>query len=91
LYRYFSKLGFQDCATFCSLTDQEIDIIVTDLKKTLPHVGERVVLGHFRHLGIFIRDHRIDPINTTLRWSLRIHRRSYSVPGPNSLWHIGNE
>ena len=29
----------------------------------------------------------VDPINTALRW--QGGRRPYSVPGPNSLWHIG--
>ena len=35
-----------------------------------------------------IRD--IDPLHTALRWrgSLSV-RHPYSVPGPNSLWHIG--
>ena len=30
-----------------------------------------------------------DPINTALRWREITPRRPYSVPGPNSLWHIG--
>ena len=34
--------------------------------------------------------HDKDPINTSLRWNAKIVRRSFSVPGPNSLWHIGN-
>ena len=31
-----------------------------------------------------------DPINTALRWQGNLTaRRPYTVPGPNSLWHIG--
>ena len=30
-----------------------------------------------------------DPINTALRWREITPRQPYSVPGPNSLWHIG--
>ena len=30
---------------------------------------------------------RVDPISQTLRRSVRIHRRQYSVPGPNALWY----
>ena len=31
-----------------------------------------------------------DPIHTALRWRGELVRRQpYSVPGPNSLWHIG--
>ena len=34
--------------------------------------------------------HDVDPINTALRWGGTVRsRRPYSVPGPNSLWHIG--
>ena len=30
----------------------------------------------------------VDPRNTAMRWASVITRRLYSVPGPNSLWHI---
>ena len=60
----------------------------------LPHVGERIIIGHVRSLGLHITRERVrqsirrvDPVNTSLRWHLHI---SSSVPGPNSLWHIGN-
>ena len=33
---------------------------------------------------------RIDPLNIALRWRQNTtYRRPYSVPGPNSLWHLG--
>ena len=32
---------------------------------------------------------RTDPLNTALRWHGTTARQPYSVPGPNSLWHIG--
>lgn len=31
---------------------------------------------------------RIDPFTAGLRWHAVVHRRTYSVPGPNALWHI---
>ena len=31
---------------------------------------------------------RVDPISCRLRWATVVSRRAYSVPGPNSLWHI---
>ena len=31
---------------------------------------------------------RIDPEGTKERWRNTIHRRVYSVPTPNSLWHM---
>lgn len=31
-----------------------------------------------------------DPMSVALRWrGGLVYRRTYSVPGPNSLWHIG--
>ena len=31
---------------------------------------------------------RVDPVNTVLRWGMVVSRRKYSVPWPNSLWHL---
>lgn len=31
---------------------------------------------------------RLNPINGIARWQQALSRRSYHVPGPNSLWHI---
>jgi len=32
----------------------------------------------------------MDPVNVALRWpGGATAKRQYSVPGPNSLWHIG--
>lgn len=31
---------------------------------------------------------RLDPRNTALRWAVTVSRRVYSVPWPNSLWHL---
>ena len=33
--------------------------------------------------------HQVDPINVSLHRSEMLHRCQYSVPGPNSLWHLG--
>ena len=30
-----------------------------------------------------------DPLNTAMQWTHVTARCVYSVPGPNSLWHIG--
>ena len=31
---------------------------------------------------------RVDPVNAALRWGIVVSRRKYSVPWPNSLWHL---
>ena len=56
-----------------------------------------MLLGQLRALNISVSRERvrrtirrIDPLNTALRWGGNLSsRRPYSVPGPNSLWHIG--
>ena len=71
--------------------------LVQELRRELPYCGDVLFLGRLRSMGYFVtrsrlRDviHTIDPISTALRWRGDIHaRRPYSVPGPNSLWHIG--
>lgn len=96
LYRRCSDEGFEDCAQYSSIRDEALDGIISGLKNVLPHIGERIVLGHLRRIGLVIQRervrqsiHRVDPLNTALRWNFQIKRRSYSVAGPNSLWHIG--
>ena len=58
-------------------------------------VGYSMVEGHLRNMNIKVqRDRvracikRVDPRNSRLRWPTVVSRRSYSVAGPNSLWHI---
>ena len=53
------------------------------------------IQGYLKSRGIFIQIHRVrgsvlrtNPIRALTRWQQVISRRSYSVPGPNSLWHI---
>ena len=78
-------------------TDHELQETVLQLRAEHPDFGEALVIGHFQVCGQTVRRQRIrvaihhsDPINTSLRWRGTITpRRPYSVPGPNSLWHIG--
>ncbi len=75
------------------LTDQELDTILTDLKKRFVRAGISMTDGLLRGMGIRvprtrIRDSllRIDPVHRVFE-RITIRRRTYSVPGPNSLWH----
>ena len=82
-----------DGNTVRSITYDTLQILVINS----PYIGESMILGQLRALNIqasrervrhVIR--RIDPLNTALRWGGNLSsRRPYSVPGPNSLWHIG--
>ena len=77
--------------------DAELTRLVEQTRRELPYLGEVMVLGRLRSLGYYVTRSRLrqvindtDPINWALRWGRNMHsRRPYSVPGPNSLWHIG--
>jgi hypothetical protein len=77
------------------LSDDELDSMVRKYRMDHPFTGERELIGHIRSGHVHIQRsrvrnsiHRTDPINTALRWSDPINRRPYSVPSPNSLWHL---
>ena len=71
--------------------------LVQDVQQDLPYCGEVMFIGRLRSMGFFatrscLRQalQETDPINRPLRWGGCIRpRQPYSVPGPNSLWHIG--
>ena len=51
--------------------------------------------GHLQSAGIRVQRHRVrqfvasnDRIHRNMRWHQVLSRISYSVPGPNLLWHI---
>ena len=75
----------------------ELLVLLQQIRKEFPSIGEVMVLGKLRALGYHVlRDQlrrgirETDPINTALRAITGpISRRVYSVPGPNSLWHMG--
>ena len=75
----------------------ELRTIIASLREQLPNVGEKMVIGQLQSLGYNVPRASVreavretDPINTALRWQGSLtSRRPYSVPGPNSLWHIG--
>ena len=80
-------------------TDSELEHLVVQTRQQLPYLGEVMVMGRLRAMGYHVTRWRLrqvindtDPINRALRWGSNLHvRRPYSVPGPNSLWHIGTQ
>ena len=77
------------------ITDSDLDELVQEIKVDFPNSGESLLAGIISSRGYRIsrqrlRDciHRTDMLNTALRWGNLIQRRPYSVPGPNSLWHL---
>ncbi|CAC5410041.1 unnamed protein product [Mytilus coruscus] len=89
--QFFLDLGFSG-----SNISKLLQVSQSTLKRRLsPQLGYRSIQAHVKIKGHtcqenMIRDAivRVDPAGTAFRWSDTIHRRTYRVAGPNSLWHI---
>jgi len=96
VYRRRREFGMLD-EPATNISDGELRVFVEDVRRNEPESGEVIVMGELRSHGYRVTRHRVrhaiqlsDPLNTPLRWGAGIvTRRPYSVPGPNSLWHIG--
>lgn len=76
-----------------TLCDDALDNLISQLRSHFRRAGISMLDGMLRRLGHRlprerIRDSlmRIDPVQRVFQ-RIRIRRRVYSVPGPNSLWH----
>ena len=92
LWRRMKENGYDYSKKYTDINPESIDSLVTEIKLLHPYSGERTVTGIIRSRGLKIQRwklresiHRIDPINTALRWLRKNPRFVYSVPGPNSL------
>ena len=96
IYRRRVEYGMLD-ESFSMINDQELTEKVRRILAQHPEVGQTFVAGRLRSLGYRVTRARIrqvmrdiDPLSSALRWQgIAAHRRPYSVPGLNSLWHIG--
>jgi len=88
-------IGDGDPYALSNISDDQLDVVVDEIKRTMPYIGIRMVHASLRARGIRVPEyrvrecvHRTDPVNTALRWACPISRRTYAVAGPNALWHI---
>ena len=82
---------------YTSLTDAELMPIIQAITRQFPNSGIngiRSMLSQYPEPVNIQRDrlHRlmalVDPVNMARRWAQVTPRRRYSVPTPNSLWHV---
>lgn len=96
IYRRVREFEIQHLGRFSDISDEELDSLLQGYMSRHGYTtGEAYLVGYIRSLNLKVpRDRvresltRVDPRNTSLRWACVITRRLYSVPGPNSLWHI---
>ena len=97
IYRRRQEYGLTSLTAGTDITDSELREVLHQLRQELPSLGQTLIWGRLRSMGFNVTRERLrqavrqnDPIHTALRWRGELVRRQpYSVPGPNSLWHIG--
>ena len=94
LRRRRDELGIID-EPFTDISDEELRLAMEMVRNVTPNIGQTRMMGALRSQGIRVQRCRIrhllraiDPLGTILRFNQAIYRRKYSVPRPNSLWHI---
>ena len=95
--RRMNDFGLSARDTYTTLTDQELDELITVIQRDFPNAGSKRMTGLLRARDVNVQQtricesmRRVDPEGTLLRAleMQTICRRKYTVPGPLSLWHI---
>ncbi len=81
---------------FADISDEDLMKVIHKISTECPNAGYREV-----HSRLFVEQklcvplsrvmrllRAVNPLGTASRWARAIHRRTYSVSGPNSLWHL---
>ena len=92
--RRMGDLGVR-ASDFSSVSDAELDGLVSSIIDLHPRSGQKTVSGRLRSQGYKVqRDRireairRVDPSGVEARFRSVLHRRKYHVRSPNSLWHL---
>ena len=92
--RRMGDLGVR-ASDFSSVSDAELDGLVSSIIDLHPRSGQKTVSGRLRSQGYKVqRDRireairRVDPPGVEARFRSVLHRRKYHVRSPNSLWHL---
>lgn len=97
VYRRMAESGLSVRGLYTTISDDELDQCVRDIKSRQPHSGYRMVKALLQARGLRVQYdrvrasmHRVDTFGMASRMVQLgcIARRTYSVPGPQSLMHI---
>lgn len=82
-------------ATYYPISDEELDQLVAGVQQQFPNWGNRQMYGYLLNHRMRVQFHcvresqgRIDPEGSMMRRLQCLHRRCYSVRGPQHLWHV---
>ncbi len=80
---------------YSDISDVQLDDLVSTIQQQSPNIGQVMMQGFLEQRGVHVQRYRIresiartDPLRRSLRWHEAVSRRTYSVKGANSLWHI---
>ena len=92
-----STTGVRIRQLYTRISDAALDQLVRARVRQHPNAGYRLMQAYLCTQNIRVQEcrvraslRRVDPSGVMRRWSRHrcIHRRQYSVPHPNALWHI---
>ena len=93
--RRMSAYGLSISVQYSSISDPDLDQVVSSIQHEFPTCGNRQMQGHLFSRGIRVQQirvreaqRRVDPDGTVLRHLNAINRREYSVAAPCCLYHI---
>ena len=92
LYVHFRDFGLSIRTTYSEYSDDDLVKMVVGANRK---VGPSAVVAGLKGMDVRIQRYRIreslrriDPAGVVVRSSNVLKRRTYSVKGPNSLWHF---
>ncbi|XP_076864538.1 uncharacterized protein LOC143516675 [Brachyhypopomus gauderio] len=97
IVRRMLENGLRVAALYSNISNAELDNLVLQLHQAHPQSGYRMMRALLQARGHMVQItrvreslRRVDPEGTELRAlaNRTLHRRSYSVPAPNCMWHI---
>lgn len=79
--------------TYTAISDMELQQMVREFKVEFSNSGEAILKGYLESKGVHVQRRRIrnaiwNVVGHPPSLNPPIHRRTYSVSGPNALWHI---
>lgn len=93
--RRMQGYGISAHSCYSRISDSDLRETIGTLCSRNPNLGEKSIDGLLRAQGIIVQRHRIrdalhvvDPEGVHNRLRGLLHRRQYSVPSPNALWHV---
>ena len=95
IQRRITEFGLQDIWSFTDISQADLDEITSLFTRSHPGAGYKSFQAFLCSQGLKVRRQhvresmqRVDPDGVSSRLRQCIRRRTYSVPGPNSLWHL---